>query len=84
MIHLTPHMRILVCVDHVDFRKGIDGLSAVCRDQLRDDPFSGCLFLFTNKRRTALRVLYYDSQGFCLFHNQLSSYYTSFACFGVL
>ena len=39
MIQITPHMRILVAVEPVDFRKGIDGLAAVCRKKLESDPF---------------------------------------------
>ncbi len=41
MIQITPHMRILVSVEPVDFRKGIDGLAAICRRVLKADPFSG-------------------------------------------
>jgi len=73
MIQLTPHMRILVAATPVDFRKGIDGLAAVCRQQLKADPFSGTVFVFVNKARTALRLLIYDGQGFWLCHKRLSS-----------
>ncbi|MBW2610931.1 MAG: IS66 family insertion sequence element accessory protein TnpB [Deltaproteobacteria bacterium] len=72
MIQITAHMRILVAVEPVDFRKGIDGLAAVCRQQLQADPFSGTLFVFTSKSRQALRVLVYDGQGFWLCHKRLS------------
>jgi transposase len=72
MIQITPHMRILVAVEPVDFRKGIDGLVAVCRHKLQSDPFSGTLFVFLNKNRQALRVLVYDGQGFWLCHKRLS------------
>jgi transposase len=73
MIQITPHMRILVALDPVDFRKGIDGLCRLCRTELQADPFSGALFVFCNKRRTALRILSYDGQGFWLCHKRLSS-----------
>jgi transposase len=72
MIQITAHMRILAAVEPVDFRKGIDALAAVCRQQLQADPFSGTLFVFTNKSRQALRVLVYDGQGFWLCHKRLS------------
>ena len=78
MIQLTPQMRILVGVEAVDFRKGIDGLARLCREVLMADPFSGWLFVFRNRRQTALRILVYDGQGFWLAHNQLASHYTSF------
>lgn len=72
MIQVTPHMRILVAVNPVDFRKGIDGLAAVCRQKLERDPFSGTMFVFVNKSRQALRLLVYDGQGFWLCHKRLS------------
>lgn len=72
MIQITPHMRIVAAVEPVDFRKGIDGLCAVCRQQLHNDPFSGTLFVFVSKSRQALRVLVYDGQGFWLCHKRLS------------
>jgi len=56
----------------VDFRKGIDGLSAVCRNQLLKDPLSGAVFVFRNKKRTTLRLLLYDGQGFWLCSKRLS------------
>ena len=46
MIQLTPQMRLLVALEPVDFRKGIDGLCAVCWQRLEQDPFSGTLFVF--------------------------------------
>jgi transposase len=72
MIQITPQMRILVGVEAVDFRKGIDGLARACREVLAADPFSGWLFVFRNRRQTALRILVYDGQGFWLAHKRLS------------
>jgi transposase len=72
MIQVTPHMRILLAVDPVDFRKGIDGLAAVCRRVLQSDPFAGHVFIFRNKKGTAIKVLMYDGQGFWLCQKRLS------------
>jgi len=72
MIQLTPQMRLLVALEPVDFRKGIDGLCAVCRQQLEQDPFSGTLFVFVNRSRQAIRLLAYDGQGYWLCHKRLS------------
>jgi transposase len=72
MIALTPHMRIFIAVKPVDFRKGIDGLAQLCRTHLKTDPFSGCVFVFRNKRATALKFLIYDGQGFWLCQKRLS------------
>ena len=73
MIQITPHMRIYLCISPVDFRKGIDGLAHVCRDVLDQDPFSGSMFIFRNKRKKTLKILLYDGQGFWLFVKRLSS-----------
>ena len=72
MLQVTPQMRILVAILPVDFRKGIDGLAALCRNKLAEDPMSGTLFLFRNRAATALRVLAYDGQGFWLYSKRLS------------
>jgi len=72
MIQITPQMRILVAVEAVDFRQGIDGLSRVCRQVIKSDPFSGYVFVFRNRRRTAIKVLMYDGQGFWLCCKRLS------------
>jgi transposase len=73
MIQLTPQMRILVGVEPIDFRNGIDGLARACREVFKADPFSGWLFVFRNRRQTALRILVYDGQGFWLAHKRLSN-----------
>ncbi|HLB80041.1 MAG TPA: IS66 family insertion sequence element accessory protein TnpB [Dongiaceae bacterium] len=72
MIQLTPHMRILVAVEPADFRKGIDGLAEVCRNRMRRDPFDGAVFVFRNRRATAVKILVYDGQGFWLCQKRLS------------
>jgi len=72
MIQVTPHMRLLVAVAPQDFRRGIDGLARVCREVLAADPFSGAVFVFRNRRGTAIKILAYDGQGFWLCHKRLS------------
>jgi transposase len=72
MLQITPHMKILVAVEPADFRRGIDGLAQLCREKLQDDPFTGTVFVFRNRRGTALKVLMYDGQGFWLCHKRLS------------
>ena len=72
MIQITPQLHVLVAVEPVDLRKGIDGLAALCREKLQADPFSGWLFLFRSRRATAIRVLVYDGQGFWMAHKRLS------------
>lgn len=72
MLQITPQMRILVAIEPADFRCGIDGLARLCRQRLQHDPFAGTVFVFRNRRGTALKVLMYDGQGFWLCHKRLS------------
>lgn len=73
MLQLTPHLRILLAVEPADFRRGIDGLCRVCRQQLEADPMSGAVFVFRNRRAKALKILVYDGQGFWLCQKRLSA-----------
>ena len=83
MIQITPQMRILVAIEAIDFRNGIDGLASICKQQLKAetlkvwlapaDPFSGCLFVFANRKRTAITCLVYDGQGFWICRKRLSA-----------
>jgi transposase len=73
MIQITPQMRVLAAIEPADFRKGIDGLARICKEALRQDPFCGWLFVFRNRRSTAIKILIYDGQGFWLCQKRLSS-----------
>ena len=73
MIHLTHNTPILIAIKPTDFRRGIDGLAAVCKQQLAQDPRSGTLFVFINRRKTMVRVLVYEKNGFWLMTKRLSS-----------
>jgi transposase len=72
MIQLIPQLRILLACRPIDFRNGIDGLAAICKRVLEEDPFSGTLFVFRNRRGTALKLLCYDGLGFYLITRRLS------------
>ncbi|MCL1127689.1 IS66 family insertion sequence element accessory protein TnpB [Shewanella surugensis] len=73
MIHLTASTKILIATEPADFRKGIDGLSAVCRLQLAKDPRTGTIFVFINRSKTMVRALTYDGTGFWLMTKRLST-----------
>ena len=73
MIQVTAQMRILAAVEPADFRRGIDGLARMARQELASDPFSGAVFVFRNRRATAVKILVYDGQGFWLCHKRLST-----------
>lgn len=72
MIQISPHMKVLVHVDPIDFRVGIDGLCRICRDALKADPFDGTVFVFRGRLGTSVKLLIYDGQGFWLCQKRLS------------
>ena len=72
MIQITAQMRVLVAIEPVDGRKGIDSLARLCREKLAEDPFSGCVFVFRSRSGTAIRLLTYDGQGYWLAQKRLS------------
>ena len=72
MLQLTPQSRIFLAREPADFRRGIDGLAALCRQRLAENPLEGAIFVFRNRRGTSLKLLCYDGQGFWLCHKRLS------------
>ena len=73
MLQITPQMKILVAIEPADFRRGIDGLARLCQETLQHDPFAGAVFVFRNRKATALKLLMYDGQGFWLCHKKHES-----------
>ena len=57
MIQIAAQMRVLVAIEAVDGRKGIDSLARLCQEKLAEDPFSGCVFMFRSRSGTSLRLL---------------------------
>lgn len=72
MLQVTSHHRILLAVEPVDFRAGIDRLKAVCNQHLQCDPYGGTVFAFTNRARTSVKLLVYDANGFWLCQKRFS------------
>src|SRR5207302_7070954 len=72
VIQITAQMRVLVAIEPIDGRKGIDALVRLCQDKLTEDPFSGCVIIFRSRRGTAIRLLSYDGQGYWLAQKRLS------------
>lgn len=62
---------VFLCRDAVDFRKGINGLAALVEAELGHDPFAERLFVFCNRRRDRVKILYWERNGFCLWQKRL-------------
>ena len=71
MLSLPPSVKIFLAPGATDMRKAIDGLSALARSVLAEDPLSGPLFVFCNRRRDRMKVLFWDRSGFWLMMKRL-------------
>lgn len=72
MIYLTASTPIRLAREPADFRIGIDGLVARCQQHLQQDPRSGTLYVFINRRATMIRILVYENNGYWLMTKRLS------------
>ena len=64
-------IRVLVATKPVDFRKGMDGLAALVKEQLKADPFCGVIYCFRSKRADRVKLIFWDGTGLCLFAKRL-------------
>ena len=71
MLFSTEVRRILAYREPVDMRKQFDGLLGVVTNVMAEDPLTGTLFVFFNRRRNYLKLVYWDRTGFCLFAKRL-------------
>lgn len=71
MFNLSPSVRIFVCTRPADMRRSFTGLFALVQSQIRQDPFSGSLFLFRSKRGDFIKALWWDLDGFAIFAKKL-------------
>ena len=71
MLGLSANLRYFLCCRLVDMRNGFDGLAGIVRNCLQKDPVSGDVFIFLNKSRTHIKLLYWDGDGFALFYKRL-------------
>lgn len=71
MISIASSTRIFVATSPTDMRKGFDGLQGLVSSVLGQDPLSGHLFLFVNRRRDKLKVLYWDGDGLAIWYRRL-------------
>ena len=73
MMHLPASVRVYLCATACDMRRSFDGLHALVRDYLQLDAFAGHLFVFANRRRDQVKILYWDRDGFALWTKRLEA-----------
>ncbi len=71
MLSLPPSCRYFLYCHQTDMRKGFDGLSGLVREGLMKDPLSGDVFIFFNKRRSHVKLLLWERDGFSIYHKRL-------------
>jgi transposase len=74
MMFLPAHTKVFLALGHTDMRKSIDSLCVLAEYTLGLSPLSGHLFVFCNRRRTLIKILYWDRNGFCLFQKRLEKH----------
>ena len=71
MLRLTSNTKVFLALGATDMRKAINGLSIVVSEYMQMDIFSGHLFVFCNRKRTIIKILYWDKNGLCLWQKRL-------------
>ncbi len=71
MLSVLGHLRIFLARDPVDMRKSFHSLVSLTESVLKQDPFAGHLFVFVNRRRDRIKLLYWGGTGFCIWYQQL-------------
>jgi len=73
MIQIRSAAKIYLRPGRTDFRKSINGLAAVVHETMKMDPYSGSYFIFCNRTKSMLKILYWDATGFCLWQKRLEA-----------
>jgi transposase len=73
MLSLPSNVRVFLCTRPTDMRKSFDGLMGQVSEVFQNDPLSGHLFLFVNRRRDKMKVLFWDQDGLCIWYKRLEA-----------
>jgi len=73
VLSFPPAVRIWLCVQPTDLRKSFDSLAELVRQQLQDDPLSGHVFVFRNRRSDRVKLLYWDEDGYVIVYKRLEA-----------
>lgn len=73
MLSFTGSLKIFLAIDPCDMRKSFNGLQGIVSEHLKADPLNGALYVFTNKRRNRLKILYYDTTGLWILAKRLEA-----------
>jgi transposase len=71
MLFPESQLRVWLYTRPTDMRRSYDGLSALIKGELAEDPLSGALFVFINRRQTQMKILYFDRSGYCIWSKRL-------------
>ena len=71
MNFIPRQAKVYLAVGNTDMRKSINGLSLLVTEEFSLDPFTGSLFAFCNRRRDIVKILFWDNNGFCIWHKRL-------------
>ena len=81
MIAIPSGVSIFLCTTATDMRKSFDGLTGLVRSEFSREPNDGSLFLFINRRRDRIKILYWEAGGFALWYKNLEAHYPHFFLF---
>lgn len=73
MLNFSSGLKVFVALEPCDMRRGYDGLWALAQERLGQDPRQGGLFVFSNRGRTRLKILYFDGTGVCVLSKRLEA-----------